>query len=95
MMYVLVTIMLNKGFVMPSQRFRKKPLEITAEQYFPGEKVKGVIDMTDKFGPYGRVLTQHGPVKVTPGQWVITGVDGERYPITDELLKKTYDEVKE
>lgn len=80
---------------MPSQRFRKKPVVIEAEQYYPGQKAKGVIDMTDKFGAYGRVLTQHGPVKVNPGDWVIQGVDGERYPITDELLKKTYEEVKE
>jgi hypothetical protein len=76
-------------------KFKKKPVVVSAEQYKPGAGLKGVIDMTDKFGQYGRVLTPNGPVKVSPGEWIITGVAGERYPISDEILKKTYDPVEE
>lgn len=45
----------------------------------------------------GRVMNDHGWIDtlegghvVCPGDWVITGVAGERYPCKDEIFKKTY-----
>ena len=26
-----------------------------------------------------------------PGDWIVTGVEGERYPVKNEVFKKTYE----
>lgn len=35
--------------------------------------------------------TLEGRMKAEPGDWIITGVDGEHYPCKPEIFKKTYD----
>ena len=79
---------------MPTKLYKSKPTVVSAEQYFPGKGVKGVIDITDKHGQCGRVLTPHGPVVVSPGEWIITDDEG-RHPVKDDTFKKTYEEVNE
>lgn len=39
------------------------------------------------------VCTLAGTVHASPGDWIITGVAGERYPITPDILALTYDSV--
>jgi hypothetical protein len=37
------------------------------------------------------IKTLEVDMRVSPGDWVITGVKGERYPIKDEIFRETYD----
>jgi hypothetical protein len=40
---------------------------------------------------YGLVETLEGRMKVTAGDWVITGVAGEKYPCKPEIFAATYE----
>ena len=37
------------------------------------------------------IRTLKGDMVVSPGDWVITGVDGERYPCNPDIFTATYD----
>jgi len=78
-------------------KFRKKPVVIDATQWFPGVKVEGVIapdpDSTTQFAPF--VNTLEGPLTVSPGDWIITGVKGEKYPCKPEIFEATYEVVED
>lgn len=43
---------------------------------------------------HGWVDTLEGGHIVCPGDWIITGVKGEHYPIKDEIFKMTYEAVE-
>ncbi len=43
---------------------------------------------------HGWIETLEGGHIVCPGDWVITGVKGERYPVKDEIFKATYERVE-
>jgi hypothetical protein len=64
---------------MKARRFRKKPVVIEAYQ----TQTKTVIE------------TLAGVMTVYPGDWIITGVAGERYPCTDEIFRETYEPVED
>ncbi len=74
-------------------KFRKKPIVIEAEQWFPGKEIEGLGYST--FDGIAAVETLEGTMKIIPGDWVITGIAGERYPCKDEIFKATYDLVEE
>jgi len=44
-------------------------------------------------GPTGRhfVRTLEGDHRVSPGDWIITGVKGERYPCKPDIFEATYE----
>lgn len=72
-------------------KFRKKPVVIEAEQFFP-EKVpwpEGVFRSTSGF----IIGSLEGVHNVSPGDWIITGVKGERYPCKPDIFALTYEEV--
>ncbi|MDD5061108.1 MAG: hypothetical protein PHN44_02360 [Candidatus Marinimicrobia bacterium] len=58
-------------------KFRKKPVIIEAERIT--EKIK--ID------------TREGTLCGYPGEWLITGVEGEKYPCDDAIFRKTYENI--
>ena len=86
-------------------KFRKKPFVITAEQRWPGKSVDGVefvrqqVPIFDQFDdPWAFVhvvKTLEGDMLVSPGDWIITGINGEKYPCKDEIFRATYEEVDE
>lgn len=59
-------------------KFRKKPVVIEAEQ---------LIERTE-------IKTLEGVMVGNPGDWLITGVAGERYPCRDDIFRATYEEAK-
>lgn len=78
-------------------KFRKKPVVIEASQWLkhgdhpevaPYAHQLGVIKGP---GPYGWVETLEGGHIVTPGDWIITGVNGEHYPCKPEIFARTYE----
>jgi len=74
-------------------KFRKKPTVIEAEQWFPGAKIDGVYQ-PEKCN-YGTIETIKGMMTVLSGDWVITGVKGEKYPCKPDIFEATYEAVKE
>ncbi len=86
-------------------KFRKKPIVVEAEQWFPdGRTVAGVVYHTeygiprfDEFDSgtetYPVVNTLEGRMRVSPGDWIITGVKGEKYPCKPDIFAATYEAV--
>lgn len=37
------------------------------------------------------IETLEGIMKASAGDWIITGVNGERYPVKPDIFKKTYE----
>ena len=86
-------------------KFRKKPVEIEAVQYFDSMRYEdalpeGVVicywekhPATGEAGDYPTIHTLEGDHIVVDGDWVITGVKGECYPIKEDIFAATYDAV--
>lgn len=82
-------------------RFRKVPLIIEAEQFFLGGEglPQGVLVMCEPVGVHDgcscdgapHVHTLEGPLLVSDGDWIITGVKGERYPCKPDVFAMTYE----
>lgn len=63
---------------MKNQYFRKKPVIIEAYQ-----TSKELI-----------IKTLEGDMIASKGDWIVTGVDGEQYPVKPDIFKKMYELVK-
>lgn len=79
-------------------RFRKRPIVIEATQWFPQYGVEGVElcngDVSKGELPeYGKIQTLEGVMTVSPGDFIITGVKGERYPCKPDIFNLTYERV--
>lgn len=75
-------------------KFRKRPIVIEAEQWERGKKIDGLIyDPILRAEPY--IETLEGRMFVNVGDWIITGIEGERYCCKDEIFKMTYETVEE
>lgn len=85
-------------------KYRKIPVEVEAYQYKIGMEQTDVTPFEEK--DYKRVgdMTFVGMIKtiedteesahyVRDGDWIITGIAGEKYACKDEIFKKTYEEV--
>ena len=85
-------------------KFRKKPVVIEAEQFnWLGDA--GVIEQWNRtpspcdkcghlFNLHGRVETLEGYHIVCPGDWIITGIQGEWYPCKPDIFEATYERVE-
>jgi hypothetical protein len=60
-------------------RFRKKPVVIEAVHLMRRIEIE----------------TLEGTMTGNPGDWLITGVNGEQYPCKDDIFQKTYEPVEE
>jgi len=89
-------------------RFRKKPVVIEAVQYEGNGKVgigqvtewlwralkDGTCHCTNGTDPF-IINTLEGEMTVSPGDWIIQGVQGELYPCKPDIFEETYDAVVE
>jgi len=60
------------------RRYRKRPVVITAE------------------GPITQprdILTLEGTMRADPGDYIVTGVKGESYPVKPDIFEATYEPV--
>lgn len=82
-------------------KFIKKPVIIEATQWFKhhdhdqveplyGTEEDFIISHMDNWKEFGKIETLEGTHFVTPGDWIITGVNGEYYPCKPDIFKKTY-----
>ena len=80
-------------------KFRKKPVVIDAVQFSAGDQAthehvnfgwpRGESPMDGKHW----VQTLEGPLIVSEGDWIITGVKGEHYPCKPDIFYMTYEPV--
>ncbi len=76
-------------------KFRKKPVVVEAEQFWPGTEpwpdgVKGCVGY-----PFWVDTLEGDHHIVLPGDWIITGVKGEKYPCKPDIFETTYEKVEE
>lgn len=62
---------------MKKYKFQKKPVVVEAYQ----TDVELIIN------------TLEGAMKASPGDWIITGVNGEQYPCKPDIFEKTYQKI--
>lgn len=77
-------------------QYRKKPIVIEAVQYFDrmrqdDQLPDGVVIMPWPEGDVPVIHTLEGDMRVTDGDWIITGVEGEKYPCKPGIFEKTYE----
>lgn len=87
-------------------KFRKKPVVIEAEQF--SGTVAEVAEKVARLGLVRRprlnpgkggggslfaIATLEGDMEVRLGDWVITGVKGERYPCKPDIFAATYEAI--
>lgn len=76
--------------------FRKKPVVIEAEQWLGWEQHADGdlgVDVNNDDPATGIIQTLEGQHIVTMNDWIITGVEGERYPCKPGIFAKTYEAV--
>ena len=69
-------------------KYRKKPVVIDAVQWFKVGDHPMVFINDD--GTH-EIWTLEGNMRVTPGDWIITGVKGEHYPCKPDIFEMTYE----
>lgn len=91
-------------------KFRKRPVVVEAEQFFSAAPPKvwpdGVEyhDCTEyqedpsvacAFDRSCIIKTLEGWMVVRDGDWIITGVKGEKYPCKNDIFQQTYERVED
>lgn len=77
-------------------KYRKKPVVVEAVQFLTGQPYPdGVVDGSwvndDDYAASGPCIqTLEGVMRVLPLDWIITGVQGEKYPCKPDIFAATY-----
>jgi hypothetical protein len=75
-------------------KYRKKPIVVEAEQFRIGKHPypEGVFFEGDGHGNSSYIIsTLEGELDVLNGDWIITGVKGEKYPCKPDIFEMTYE----
>lgn len=83
------------------RKFRKKPIVVEAEQWDHEHPVSNVEygeywDFEEgrlKHGP--KLRTLEGTFEVTAGDWIVTGIKGEQWPVKDDIFRESYEAVED
>ncbi len=91
-------------------KYRKKPVVVEAEQFYliygPAEEGPAVSSVdavySNKWWQFWKrsktgwlIDTLEGWHEVTQGDWIITGVKGEKYPCKPDIFEMTYEPVSQ
>lgn len=80
-------------------KYRKKPIIVEAQQWYFDVRIKGVTREIDNTREYPQerffIDTLEGKMEVKPGDWIITGIKGEKYPCKPDIFKITYEKVED
>lgn len=79
-------------------KYRKKPIIVLAEQFninvpvehWPEGVMRPTIHCVKPF-----VQTLEGDMSVNDKDWIITGIQGEKYPCNPAIFEQTYEKVEE
>lgn len=73
-------------------------LDPTSAMKLLPEENEGFYDMCrmcgEIYGNHGSCQTSEGLYLVCPGDWIITGIKGERYPCKPDIFEATYELVE-
>lgn len=81
-------------------KFRKKPVVVEATQFHIDDRsthehvnfgVPSEPGCASSLDGKWWVQTLEGPLLVSPGDWIITGVKGEHYPCKPDIFAATYE----
>lgn len=75
-------------------KFRKKPIVIEAEQFIGQKDYPSGICYCSNNLPKPHIHTLEGIHEVKRFDWIITGVQGERYPCKPDIFDATYEPVE-
>jgi hypothetical protein len=92
---------------MSAQQFRKRPIVIEAEQirlnlifspeygYTAANPFNALVMRRPRWwkSPVPMIKTLEGWLTVSPGDWIIKGVQGEFYPCKPDIFEQTYERV--
>ena len=82
---------------MTMPKYRKKPVVIEAEQFhitkrpWPDGVVELMLAGRDWKQLRPGIITLEGAMGVSDGDWIITGVKGERYACKPDIFELTYE----
>lgn len=79
-------------------RYRKKPVVIEAEQWFIGqdpETYPECLYWDAEKGKYVLDTLEGCRLEASDGDYIITGIDGERYPCKPSIFERSYEPVDE
>lgn len=83
--------------------YQKQPIQ--AEQFDGSQKMIDEYDIIPAYDknseneywqpvfPCSILMTKEGALSINVGDWIATGVNGEHWPIADDIFKKTYAEL--
>jgi hypothetical protein len=84
--------------------YRKKPVVIEAELFTPGDAAGIALArwcggeyfpaIPSNVTPVIFIATMEGRMEARPGDWIIKGVQGEFYPIKNDIFEQTYEAVE-
>jgi len=83
-------------------KFVKKPIVIEAMQWFPDnleieKQIEGsnlIFSKANEPPICFKIPTLEGDMYAMPGDWIITGIKGEKYPCKPDIFEATYDPVE-
>ncbi|GAK47732.1 hypothetical protein LOSG293_110480 [Secundilactobacillus oryzae JCM 18671] len=76
-----------------TKKYRKTAI-IEAEQFDGSKEMIEKYEILKRSWVY-KIKTLEGDEYFTLGDWIATGIEGEHWPIKDEIFRKTYEEVKD
>lgn len=72
-------------------KFRKRPIIVEATQWLGWEKGPDNLGVEKIWAKdIGSIKTLEGHMVVSPGDWIVIGVKGERYPVKPEIFAETF-----
>ena len=76
-------------------KFRKRPIVVEAVR-FRGEDLQAMeLGLSQKFDGQWTIQTLEGTMRCNPGDWIVTGIKGERYPVAPGIFAATYEPVEQ
>lgn len=83
-------------------RFRKKPVVVEAERFDGTEEhaaklgLRAIAVYEERGAPKKFFVdTLEGRMRIVAGEWLITGVKGEKYPCKPDIFEATYEPAEE
>ena len=77
---------------MTTTLYRKKPVVVEAEQWFAGNPPLSGMFCCKNDGFY-YIATLEGSTRVEDGDWIITGLKGEKHSCKPDIFAETYEPV--
>jgi hypothetical protein len=75
-------------------KYRRKPVEVNATQWFPGKPVTGVCFCAPGNIPHVHTAHQEQVVLLQPGDWIIPEADSiHYYPVKPDDFERLYEPV--